>query len=105
MDQGGAPPVFSASAEIDGDHLHVVVAGEVDMATADTMLQTALREPAAGKITLDLSAVTFFDSAAIHALVRLAQEFSGRLSVRPSRQVRRVLEISGLGEQGWLDPA
>ncbi|MGC4870201.1 STAS domain-containing protein [Micromonospora sp. DT53] len=104
MDQGGAPPIFSASAEIDGDHLHVVVAGEVDMATADTMLQTALREPA-GKITLDLSAVTFFDSAAIHALVRLAQQFSGRLTVRPSRQVRRVLEISGLGEQSWLDPA
>lgn len=74
------------------------------MATADTMLQTALREPAE-KMTLDLSAVTFFDSAAIHALVRLAREFPGRLTVRPSRQVRRVLEISGLGEQGWLDPA
>ncbi|MDG4808405.1 STAS domain-containing protein [Micromonospora sp. WMMD1120] len=103
MDQGGAPPVFSASARIDGDHLQVVVAGEVDMATADTMLQTALREPA-GRMTLDLRAVTFFDSAAIHALVRLAQEFSGALTVRPSRQVRRVLEISGLGEQSWLSP-
>ncbi|MFF5179114.1 STAS domain-containing protein [Micromonospora sp. NPDC000316] len=104
MDQGGAPPVFSASAEIDGDHLHVVVTGEVDMATADTMLQTALREPAQ-RITLDLRAVTFFDSAAIHALVRLAQQFAGTLSVLPSRQVRRVLEISGLGDQGWLEPA
>ncbi|MET8083194.1 STAS domain-containing protein [Micromonospora sp. NPDC005197] len=103
MDQGGAPPVFSASAEIDGEHLRVVVTGEVDMATADTMLQTALREPAR-RITLDLRAVTFFDSAAIHALVRLAQQFSGTLTVLPSRQVRRVLEISGLGDQGWLDP-
>ncbi|GAB3955953.1 hypothetical protein GCM10027614_66740 [Micromonospora vulcania] len=54
----------------------MVVSGEVDMATADTMIQTALREPA-GRITLDLSAVTFFDSAAIHALVRLAQQFPG----------------------------
>ncbi|MET7670419.1 STAS domain-containing protein [Micromonospora luteifusca] len=104
MDQGGAPPVFSASAEIDGDHLQVTVAGEVDMATADTMLQTALREPAE-RITLDLSAVTFFDSAAIHALVRLAQQVPGVLTVLPSRQVRRVLEISGLGEQSWLGPA
>ncbi|MEU5780750.1 STAS domain-containing protein [Micromonospora lupini] len=103
MDQGGAPPVFSASAEIDGEHLQVVVTGEVDMATADTMLQTALREPAR-RITLDLRAVTFFDSAAIHALVRLAQGFSGTLTVLPSRQVRRVLEISGLGDQSWLDP-
>jgi stage II sporulation protein AA (anti-sigma F factor antagonist) len=101
VDQGGAPPVFSASAEIDGDHLHVVVAGEVDMATADTMLQTALREPA-GKITLDLSAVTFFDSAAIHALLRLAEHYGARLTVLPSSQVRRVLEISGLSTQPWL---
>ena len=82
----------------------MVVTGEVDMATADTMLQTALREPAE-RITLDLRAVTFFDSAAIHALVRLAQQFTGTLSVLPSRQVRRVLEISGLGDQGWLEPA
>ncbi|MEW2380787.1 STAS domain-containing protein [Micromonospora sp. NPDC047707] len=100
MDQGGAPPVFSASAELDGDHLHVVVTGEVDMATADTMLQTALREPAR-RVTLDLRAVTFFDSAAIHAVVRLAQKFPEALTVLPSRQVARVLEISGLGGQAW----
>ncbi|MCI4064809.1 STAS domain-containing protein [Micromonospora sp. R77] len=104
MDQGGASPVFSATAEADGDQLRVVVTGEVDMATADTMLQTALREPA-GQVTLDLRAVTFFDSAAIHALVRLAQHLPGTLTVLPSRQVRRVLEISGLGEQPWLAPA
>lgn len=81
----------------------MVVTGEVDMATADTMLQTALRDPAS-RMTLDLRAVTFFDSAAIHALVRLTQQFSGALAVLPSRQVRRVLEISGLGDQTWLDP-
>ena len=74
------------------------------MATADTMLQTALREPAR-HVTVDLRAVTFFDSAAIHALVRLAQLFPGALTVLPSRHVRRVLEISGLGEQEWLQPA
>lgn len=74
------------------------------MATADTMFQTVLREPAR-RVTLDLRGVTFFDSAAIHAVVRLAQRFPGALTVLPSRQVRRVLEISGLGEQGWLAPA
>jgi anti-anti-sigma factor len=103
VDHGVAPPVFSATAEIDGDDLFVVVTGEVDMATADTMFQTALREPAA-RVTLDLRAVTFFDSAAIHALVRLAQRLPDALSVLPSRQVRRVLDVSGLGEQPWLRP-
>ncbi|WUI04988.1 STAS domain-containing protein [Micromonospora sp. NBC_00421] len=103
VDLGGATPVFSASAELAGDHLRVTVAGEVDMATADTMVQTTLREPAR-QITLDLRAVTFFDSAAIHAVVQLAQRFPGALTVFPSRQVSRVLEISGLGDQEWLRP-
>ncbi|TDC40476.1 STAS domain-containing protein [Micromonospora sp. KC213] len=101
MDQRGAPPVFSASAELDGAHLRVVVTGEVDMATADTMLQTVLREPAE-RVTLDLRRVTFFDSAAIHAVVRLADRLPERLAVLPSRQVTRVLEISGLAGQPWL---
>ncbi|MEU6077384.1 STAS domain-containing protein [Micromonospora sp. NPDC047074] len=105
MDQGGgAAPVFSASAEVDGDHLHVLVTGEVDMSTADIMLQTALGEPAA-RLTLDLRAVTFFDSAAIHAVVRMAQHFPDALTVLPSRQVYRVLDIAGLGDQAWLRPA
>ncbi|MFF5171153.1 STAS domain-containing protein [Micromonospora sp. NPDC000089] len=101
MDQGGPPAVFSASAELDGDHLRVVVTGEVDMATADTMLRTALREPAE-RVVLDLRGVTFFDSAAIHAVVQLAQRLPRGLTVLPSRQVTRVLEISGLAEQAWL---
>ncbi|MFD4204958.1 STAS domain-containing protein [Micromonospora tulbaghiae] len=101
MDQGGAAPVFSVTAQVDGDQLRVQVTGEVDMATADTMFQTALREPAK-RLTLDLRAVTFFDSAAIHAVVRLAQRFPDALTVVPSPQVRRVLDISGLGEQDWL---
>ncbi|MDG4749987.1 STAS domain-containing protein [Micromonospora aurantiaca] len=101
MDQGGAAPVFSVTAQADGDQLRVQVTGEVDMATADTMFQTALREPAK-RLTLDLRAVTFFDSAAIHAVVRLAQRFPDALTVLPSPQVRRVLDISGLGDQDWL---
>ncbi|MDW3846643.1 STAS domain-containing protein [Micromonospora sp. BRA006-A] len=101
MDQGGAAPVFSVTAQVDGDRLRVQVTGEVDMATADTMFQTALREPTK-QLTLDLRAVTFFDSAAIHAVVRLAQRFPDALTVLPSPQVRRVLDISGLGDQDWL---
>jgi len=102
VDQGDdASSVFSVSTETDGDHLRVLVTGEVDMATADTMFSTALREPAE-RLTLDLRAVTFFDSAAIHAVVRLAQHFPDALTVLPSRQVHRVLDISGLAGQAWL---
>ena len=71
------------------------------MSTADQMFDTAVRDgcPAA---TLDLRAVSFFDSAAIHALVRLADRYQERFVVIPSPPVRRVLDISGLGGQPWL---
>jgi stage II sporulation protein AA (anti-sigma F factor antagonist) len=94
-------PVFSATVDGDDVHRTVVVVGEVDMATADAMYQAVTREPAQ-RITLDLRKVTFFDSAAIHALVRLSQQHTDGLWVVPSPQVRRVLEISGLGGQAWL---
>jgi len=92
--------VFSATTEGDADHRRVVVTGEVDMATADQMFQAATREPA-DEVTLDLRAVTFFDSAAIQALVRLSDRIP-HLFVLPSSRVRRVLDIAGLGDQAWL---
>jgi|SRR3954452_13543146 anti-anti-sigma factor len=101
VDQEGPDPNFSASATVAGDRVVVTVTGEVDMSTADTMFRTATRYHAAGA-TLDLRGVTFFDSAAIHALLRLAESYGERLRVLPSAQVRRVLEISGLSAQPWL---
>lgn len=101
VDQEDADPVFSATSEVVGDHLTVVVSGEVDMSTAGNMLQAAARDGAT-QVTLDLRKVTFFDSAAINAVVRLAQRYPDGLTVLPSRQVRRVLDISGLAGQAWL---
>ncbi|MFY1695092.1 STAS domain-containing protein [Solwaraspora sp. WMMA2101] len=97
-------PVFSATSDLDGDRLTVTVQGEVDMATADSMYQAATRV-AADALTLDLRQVSFFDSAAIHALIQLIDRYPQALTVLPSRQVRRVLEVSGLGEQPWLATA
>jgi stage II sporulation protein AA (anti-sigma F factor antagonist) len=101
VDQGDADPVFSATADLAGKRVTVVVSGEVDMSTADAMYDTATRDRAA-VLDLDLRAVTFFDSAAIHALIRLAERYPDALTVHPSRQVRRILDISGLGGQPWL---
>lgn len=79
----------------------VIVLGEVDMATADAMFEAATGGGTQAA-TMDLRGVTFFDSAAIHALIRLAERFPGGFSVFPSPQVRRVLDISGLSGQPWL---
>jgi anti-anti-sigma factor len=104
VDLDGPDSAFSATGSVTGDRVTVLVTGEVDMSTADAMYLAATRDGCAAA-TLDLQAVTFFDSAAIHAVIRLAEHYPGALDVIPSAQVRRVLDISGLGDQPWLRPA
>jgi anti-anti-sigma factor len=101
VDQEGADANFAAEREVTGDRVVVTVRGEVDMSTADTMFRAATTGTLAA-VTLDLRAVTFFDSAAIHALIQIAERYGAGLEVHPSPQVRRVLEISGLSTQPWL---
>ncbi len=101
VDQEGVDPDFSAAGQVADGRVVVTVTGEVDMSTADAMYHTSTKD-GAGAALLDLRAVTFFDSAAIHALLRIAEHYGPQLSVLPSAQVRRVLEISGLAGQPWL---
>jgi anti-anti-sigma factor len=92
---------FTATGEVTGDRVSVVVTGEVDMSTADAMFGAATPDGVKGA-TLDLTSVTFFDSAAIHALVRLNERYGGNIEVVTSPQVFRVLDISGLSGQPWV---
>src|SRR3954451_1803522 len=101
VDQEGPDRNFSVTAAVADDRALVTVTGEVDMSTADTMFRAATKDQATAA-TLDLRGVTFFDSAAIHALLQLAEFYGERLQVVPSARVRRVLEISGLAAQPWL---
>jgi anti-anti-sigma factor len=101
VDQQELDPHFSATSTVSDDRALVTVTGEVDMSTADAMFRAATKDDASAA-TLDLRGVTFFDSAAIHALLQLAEFYGERLQVLTSLQVRRVLEISGLSSQPWL---
>jgi anti-anti-sigma factor len=101
VDLADGRPMFSAAATVVDGRVTVEVVGEVDMTTADAMFQAATRDRAA-TVTLDLRGVSFFDSAAINRLVRLAERYGGSLTVLPSAQVRRVLEITGLIDQPWV---
>jgi len=103
VDQHGPDPTFSATGDIADGRVTVVITGEVDMSTADTMFRTASPDGADAAV-VDLTGVTFFDSAAIHALIRLADRYPSTLEVLPSPQVFRVLDISGLATQPWLRP-
>jgi anti-anti-sigma factor len=99
VDQDG--PNFTVTTAVTGGRVDVTVSGEVDMATADDLFHAASKDGTAAA-TLDLRAVTFFDSAAIHAVLRLAEHYGGGLRVLPSPQVRGVLVIWGLAGQPWL---
>jgi anti-anti-sigma factor len=61
------------------------------------LLDELCRTP--GDITLDLSGVTFMDSSGVRALIQACMGLArtGRVRVvRPSEQVRRLLELSGV---------
>ncbi|HWG99864.1 MAG TPA: STAS domain-containing protein [Pilimelia sp.] len=104
MDLADSGSVFSATADVRDDQAVVRVTGEVDLATADTMFATATRQQVA-RLTLDLRQVSFFDSAAINALIRIVDRFPQGLTVLPSTQVHRVLDLAGLSDQPWLRPS
>jgi anti-anti-sigma factor len=101
VDLEGADPDFAVTAAVSDERVLVTVTGEVDMSTADGMFRAAVKD-GAGTVLLDLRGVTFFDSAAIHALLQLAEHYGAGLRVLASPPVRRVLEISGLATQPWL---
>jgi anti-sigma B factor antagonist len=78
----------------------LVVGGEIDLATA-SMLEDAI-QAVRGTVAVDLSGVTFMDSAGMRVLIREHErrEASGDKLVLAalSEPVRRVLEVAGLLE-------
>ena len=83
-------------------HSTLVVTGQIDLANAPTFLQEliAVAAEARSPALVDLSAVTFFDSSAVSALVgarhTLEDTDVSLVLLNPSPTCRRVLEICGL---------
>ena len=81
--------------------LVLVVEGELDIATSpllDEALARARRTNAAS-IVVDLLAVSFIDSTALHVLIKHAHPEDGRARVRLTKgspQTQRVFELSGV---------
>jgi anti-anti-sigma factor len=78
------------------------VGGELDLATAPELFETVSSRISAGDrhIVLDLSGLTFCDSAGLSLFVRLQrqlEELGGDLTLAaPTPIVRRVLDVTGL---------
>jgi anti-anti-sigma factor len=97
----GAGPSPDCQFRVVATDGHVVaVAGEIDEGVVDAF-RAALRPPDVRAV--DLSLVTFLNSSGLRVLIEARGARSGRggLELRnPSRQVRRVLELTGL--DSWL---
>lgn len=76
------------------------ISGSLDVPSAGAiheLLDELCRTP--GDVTLDLSGVRFMDSGGLRALIQACMGLArtGRVRVvRPSEQVRRLLELSGV---------
>jgi anti-sigma B factor antagonist len=90
----------------------VVVAGEIDMATAPMLARelTAAIEAGDGPVVLDLVEVTFFDSSGLRVAIvahRDLGEHGRRLGVvcDPEGHVRRTFALAGLADVLDLYPS
>ena len=81
----------------------LVVAGEIDLATAPAFRRQldALINDAHSPAFVDLTGVTFLDSSGLSVLVHARRALAAGdvelVLLNPSRLVRKVLEVSGIG--------
>jgi anti-sigma B factor antagonist len=94
-------PSFDIDTVETGNTLRIVVAGELDIATAP-LLEAALEAAEARdveRILVDLEAVPFIDSSGLKALLRAVDRSAAdscRLSIaRSGPQARQLFELSG----------
>lgn len=75
----------------------VVVSGDIDLANVDEFA-AAMARAAEGSstLTVDLTGVSYCDSAAVRALFSLAATTALTMVVRPTGHIKTLLGISGL---------
>lgn len=100
------PPIALLDLTVEpGPTTTIALAGELDPATApqlDQAIQTATEIEGLQRLVLDLAGLTFIDSSGLRVFVTARQSLTdsgGELVLRsPSTTVRRLLDITGLGE-------
>jgi anti-sigma B factor antagonist len=93
---------FSVTSRAQGDWTIVSVVGELDLSTAPALRGDLIEHLEAGhaRLIVDMTDVAFMDSTGLGMLVAVlkrAKESGGSLVLSgPQRQVRRVLQITGV---------
>jgi anti-anti-sigma factor len=98
----GVAECFAIAKHADGATVRLVLAGDLDVCTAETLVVfvgNATAVPGVHAVLIDLRAVSFLDAAGIRALLRVQDSAAGhRVAVRVTGAhgvVDRVLRITG----------
>jgi anti-sigma B factor antagonist len=100
---------LTITVEHDAAGSRVIPVGELDLVTAPELTRVLSKLVASdgGRVMIDMFGVSFMDSAGLMSLlraVRAADANGHRFTVGPrSRQVQRLLELTGLLEQLTLE--
>jgi anti-anti-sigma factor len=94
--------VIGVELSLDAEHGRALPYGELNMASTD-WLQTVLdqiRQDGCRYLVLDLSHLRFLGVTGLEVIVRVAHEYAeagGQITLtRPTRTVRRILDLTGL---------
>ena len=98
---------LSVDLSHDGRHAKLIVHGDVDVNAAQRLqIEGTAWLERTDRLTVDLSDVTFMDSAGMKVLLDLSKQAKrDQLSLRPPTRLggRRVVEVLGLPGLPWTD--
>jgi anti-anti-sigma factor len=104
-------PDFTIEARESGTRLTIAVAGELDSATCQQLLddfERLLAGAVARQLTVDLRRVSFMDSAGIRALIMIQRDASEAglaiVVLPPPSPVMELLQLTGVAERMVLAP-
>ena len=95
---------FEIDSEWEAPDARLTLTGELDLATVPRVTEAveAILARDAGRVTIDLSGVSFMDSSGLRLLIVLASSASAEgwtlALTRPTQQVLTLLRISGAAE-------
>lgn len=104
-DNKGAELEVETSADAAGQPV-IRVAGDLDISNVEG-LRSAVERVTAGRperVTFELSALRFMDSAGVAVLLNVAREVSSVRLHNPTLPVRRLVELTGLSDVLAVEP-
>jgi anti-sigma B factor antagonist len=104
-DNRGAALEVETSSDPSGQPI-IRVAGDLDISSVDDLRNAveAVTATRPERVTFELSALRFMDSAGIAVLLNAAREVGSVRLHNPSLPVRRVVELTGLSEVLVVEP-